>query len=63
MVARNRVLFEAARDLGGKKYVISAIPFSRNDWQQHYHPVWGPFVSAKHRYDPDVVLTPGPGIF
>jgi FAD/FMN-containing dehydrogenase len=63
MVARNRQLFERARDLGSKRYVISAIPFSPHDWQQHFHPVWGRLVSAKRRFDPDNVLTPGPGIF
>jgi len=63
MVARNRTLFERARDLGSKRYVISAIPFSEHDWQQHFHPVWGQLVSAKRHFDPDNVLTPGPGIF
>jgi cytokinin dehydrogenase len=63
MIARNRRLFELARDVGSKKYVIAAIPFSRHDWQEHYQPVWGPLVSAKRRFDPDRVLTPGPGIF
>ena len=63
MVARNRTLFERARDLGSKRYVISAIPFSKNDWQQHFEPVWGQLVDAKRHFDPDNVLTPGPGIF
>jgi FAD/FMN-containing dehydrogenase len=63
MLARNRVLFERARDLGSKKYVIAAIPFSRHDWQQHYHPLWGHLVSARRHFDPGGVLTPGPGIF
>src|SRR5262249_46857264 len=63
MVARNRQLFERARDLGGKRYVISAIPFSRLDWQKHFQPVWGPLVAAKRQFDPDNVLTPGPAIF
>jgi FAD/FMN-containing dehydrogenase len=63
MVARNRRFFELARDLGSKRYVISAIPFSQHDWQQHFQPVWGQLVSAKRHFDPDNVLTPGPGIF
>ena len=63
MVTRNRELFEAARDEGSKKYVISAIPFSRRDWVEHYRPVWNDIVNAKRQFDPDNVLTPGPGIF
>lgn len=63
MVARNRTLFERARDLGSKRYVISAIPFSQDDWEQHFGPVWDQLVSAKDRFDPDGILTPGPGIF
>ena len=30
---------------------------------KHYQPMWGAFVSAKRHYDPDGILTPGPGIF
>jgi cytokinin dehydrogenase len=63
MVARNRMLFERARDLGSKHYIISAIPLSPQDWKRHYQPFWGEVVSAKHLFDPDNVLTPGPGIF
>jgi FAD/FMN-containing dehydrogenase len=63
MVADNRAFFERNRYLGGKRYVIDAIPFSQEDWQQHFRPVWGRLVSAKRRYDPDNLLTPGQGIF
>ncbi|MCC5670535.1 FAD-binding protein [Nostoc sp. CHAB 5784] len=63
MLSDNRKLFEQNRDLGGYKYSVDAIPFSPHDWQQHYRPVWGNFVSAKRRYDPDNLLTPGQGIF
>ena len=63
MIARNRILFERVRDLGGKHYTISAIPLSEKDWKEHFQPFWGRIRSAKSRYDPDNVLTPGPGIF
>lgn len=63
MVSDNRRLFEQNRDLGGYKYSVSTIPFSQDDWQQHFRPVWGKLVSAKRRYDPDNLLTPGQGIF
>lgn len=63
MVDDNRNLFLANRDLGGYQYPVSAIPFSHHDWQQHFRPFWGYFVSAKRHYDPDNLLTPGQGIF
>jgi len=62
-VAHNRKLFERNRDLGGTHYTISAIERSPEDWKQHYGPAWPAFAAAKRRYDPDNVLTPGPGIF
>lgn len=63
MVAHNRLLFERNRSSGGMHYTISAIDCSLEDWKQHYGPAWKGFADAKRRYDPDNVLTPGPGIF
>ena len=63
MLSDNRRLFEQNRDLGGYRYPVDAIPFSKKDWQQHFRPVWGKLVSAKRRYDPNNLLTPGQGIF
>jgi hypothetical protein len=63
MLSDNRRLFERDRDLGGYQYPVGAIPFDSQDWQQHFRPVWGKLVSAKRRYDPDNLLTPGQGIF
>jgi FAD/FMN-containing dehydrogenase len=63
MLADNRTFFERNRDLGGTRYAIGAVAFSKEDWKQHFRPVWGRLVSAKRRYDPDNVLTPGHGIF
>ena len=63
MLSDNRRLFEKNRDLGGYRYAVNAIPFSQNDWQQHFGSVWGKLVSAKRRYDPGNLLTPGQGIF
>lgn len=63
MLSDNRRLFEQNRDLGGYKYSVDAIPFSHSDWRQHFGSVWGKLVSAKRRYDPDNLLTPGQGIF
>jgi cytokinin dehydrogenase len=63
MVASNRELFERDRDLGGNRYAIGAIPFSPDDWRQHFGSAWETLVQAKHRYDPDNILTPGQNIF
>lgn len=63
LVADNRVLFDRATELGGKRYPFDSVPMTKHDWQKHYQPVWGQLVSAKQTYDPDGILTPGQGIF
>lgn len=63
MLDRNRRLFEKARDTGGTRYPIGAIEFSQADWIRHYGALWPEFVRRKQRFDPDHILTPGPGIF
>ena len=63
LVAANRTLFERAVMLGGKRYPFDSVPMTRHDWQKHYQPLWGAFVSAKRHFDPAEILTPGPGIF
>jgi len=63
MLQRNRELFEKARKLGGTRYPISAIEFSRGDWARHYGEQWSRFVRLKQRFDPSGILAPGPGVF
>ena len=63
LVADNRALFERAVMLGGKRYPFDSVPMTKHDWQKHYQPLWGAFVSAKRHFDPDNILTPGQGIF
>ena len=63
MLARNRRLFEKARFAGGTRYPIGAVEFNRLDWVIQYGEVWPDFVRLKRRFDPDDILTPGPGIF
>jgi FAD/FMN-containing dehydrogenase len=62
MLARNRRLFEQARAAGGTRYPIGSIPFTRSDWVRQYGDAWAGLVARKRRYDPDGILTPGPGI-
>ena len=63
MIARNRRLFERARQLGGTRYPIGTLDFTRGDWKFQYGESWDDFKCAKDRYDPARILTPGPGIF
>jgi cytokinin dehydrogenase len=63
MLARNRTLFEKARALGGTRYPIGSLEFSRHDWRIQYGDVYDDFKRAKRRFDPDSILSPGPGIF
>ncbi|HKG47561.1 MAG TPA: FAD-binding protein [Pyrinomonadaceae bacterium] len=63
LIAANRTLFERAAMLGGKRYPFDSVPMTRHDWQKHYQPLWGAFVSAKRHFDPSGILTPGQGIF
>ncbi|HET6950640.1 MAG TPA: FAD-binding protein [Acidimicrobiales bacterium] len=64
MLAQNRALFDRAVALGGKRYIIGAVPdMSAADWRAHYGGLWHDFAEAKGRFDPDGVLTPGQGIF
>lgn len=63
LVAANRTLFERATELGGKRYPFDSVPMTKQDWQKHFQPLWGKFVSAKRHFDAAEILTPGPGIF
>ncbi len=63
LVTANRTLFERVVTLGGKRYPVDSVPMTKHDWQKHYQPLWGAFVSRKRHFDPDEILTPGPGIF
>ncbi|HYP74400.1 MAG TPA: FAD-binding protein [Polyangiaceae bacterium] len=63
MLARNRRLFEKARDLGGTRYPIGSLEFSRSDWERQYGNQWDDFKRAKRRFDPDALLAPNLGIF
>jgi FAD/FMN-containing dehydrogenase len=63
MLDRNKRFYKQARVLGCTLYPIGAMPFTQRDWQEHYHPYWEQLLNAKRRYDPNKVMTPGPGIF
>ncbi|GAA2097707.1 hypothetical protein GCM10009759_28060 [Kitasatospora saccharophila] len=60
---RNAELYRKARTVGGSRYPIGALAFTKADWIAHYGAAWPEFRRAKERYDPRHVLNPGPGIF
>ncbi|MFF1795175.1 FAD-binding protein [Kitasatospora sp. NPDC058263] len=63
MLRRNRRLYDRAVALGGKRYLIGAVPgMTPTDWRRHYGSRWAAAVAAKRRYDPAGILTPGQGI-
>jgi FAD/FMN-containing dehydrogenase len=63
MLDQNRDLFELNRQLGGRHYSISTIALCQPDWIRHFGDRWPWLAAMKRRFDPDHVLTPGPGIF
>jgi FAD/FMN-containing dehydrogenase len=63
MLARNRRLYERARSVGGTFYPIGAIPLTQRDWRDQYGRAFDEFAKLKRRFDPEKILTPGPGIF
>ncbi|XTZ15298.1 FAD-binding protein [Micromonospora echinospora] len=64
MLERNKRLYAHARQsYGAVLYPIGSVPFTAQDWRDHYGDAWPAFHAAKRRYDPAGVLTPGPGIF
>lgn len=63
MLGRNRRLYERARALGGTRYPIESVEFTPADWADHYGERWPHLQALKRRFDPDGILTPGPGVF
>ncbi|EWC61311.1 putative oxidoreductase [Actinokineospora spheciospongiae] len=64
MLEQNRRLYDRAVAMGGKRYLVGAIPgMTRAQWRRHFGPAWDGLLAAKRRYDPDHVLTPGQGFF
>lgn len=62
-LAVNRALFERARDLGGKRYAVAAVPSSHADWLEHFGSTFPLFELRKAQLDPQNLLAPGQGIF
>ncbi|WP_240480349.1 FAD-binding protein [Enhygromyxa salina] len=52
----NRSLYEAAMQVGGTLYPISAVCMSTQDWQRHFGSQWGPLQRAKQQFDPHGII-------
>jgi FAD/FMN-containing dehydrogenase len=63
MLTRNGAWYAQARQTGATRYPIGSIAFTGAQWADHYGELWTLFNQLKHRYDPNGILTPGPGIF
>jgi cytokinin dehydrogenase len=63
MLERNRRLFDKARRAGGTRYSIGSIEFDKRDWKLQYGADYVQLKALKQRFDPDGILTPGPGVF
>lgn len=60
----NRELLARMTALGGKRYSPYSGVMSREAWAVHFGPdVWRRLSAAKKKYDPNNVLSPGPGMF
>jgi FAD/FMN-containing dehydrogenase len=63
LVSQNRALYDRVRAAGGVLYPVSGFPLAPADWQEHFGDLWPAVRSAKQRFDPRQLLTPGQGLF
>jgi cytokinin dehydrogenase len=63
MVAQNRAFYERIRSAGGVLYPVSGFAMSKNDWRTHFGPKFSQLSSAKSKYDPSHIFTPGYEVF
>ncbi|MET0235485.1 MAG: FAD-binding protein [Kibdelosporangium sp.] len=63
-LAQNRRFYDKLVSLGGKRYIIGAVPgMDSGQWRRHFGTNWDFLVASKRRYDPDSILAPGQGFF
>ena len=63
MMRANEELVRTYLPAGAKVYPPFAPPLSQDEWKLQYGSSWSRFHSAKRRFDPHDILTPGAGIF
>lgn len=63
LLTANRDAYEAVHAGGGTQYPVGSVPFTGEDWRDHFGDAWPGFAAAKRRYDPRNLLAPGQGVF
>jgi FAD/FMN-containing dehydrogenase len=63
MLDRDRRWWERARDSGARATQSARSSSPTTTGAQHFGDQWPRLRRIKRRYDPDAILTPGPGIF
>jgi FAD/FMN-containing dehydrogenase len=62
LLAMNQKLLEECVAVGGGVYPIGAVPRGPKNWERQY-PRWKQLRSAKTKFDPDGIMTPGHNLF
>jgi len=63
MVTQNRAFYERIRSAGGLLYPVTAMAMSKDDWKIHFGSGYPLLSSAKTKYDPQHIFTPGYEVF
>ena len=63
MITQNRTFYDRIRAAGGLLYPVSAMAMSKNDWKAHFGPGYSLLSTAKAKYDPQHIFTPGYEVF
>lgn len=64
MLERNRRLYDRLVAMGGKRYIIGAIPnMTVTDWKRHFGPTYSLLQRNKAAFDPNYLLAPGQKFF
>jgi FAD/FMN-containing dehydrogenase len=63
LVGLNRTVYERVRGAGGTLYPVSALALSPVEWREHFGEDFDRLDTAKKRFDPQHVLTPGYEVF
>lgn len=64
MLARNRRLYDRLVAVGGKRYIIGAVPnMTVTDWKRHFGEKYRLLQRNKSAFDPEYLLAPGQKFF
>ena len=63
MVAQNRAFYDRIRSAGGLLYPVTAMTMSKDGWKTHFGRGYALLSSAKAKYDPQHIFTPGYEVF